>query len=251
MKTLRLWLRKEEIDPEALSGSTAVVIDVLLATTTLQAIVEGGACRVFPTGSMEEALRLHQSLDSPQVLTGGEEDGLLIDGFDCGPFPDEFGPDKVKGKDVVFLSTNGTRAIAGARSASRLLIACLRNAPSVARYLSETDSDDIYLICSGSKGRVSLEDTLCAAVILSRMDTRGWKLDDAAWLVREFGWTQQQKTGEILQQARVGRWFMQNDKADLLRYVGDIGASHSLIEVKNGRLHLLPPHPQSASPAEP
>ncbi|WP_141201669.1 2-phosphosulfolactate phosphatase [Paludifilum halophilum] len=237
MKKLRVWMRKEEIDPEALSGSTAVVIDVLLATTTLHTIVEGGARRVFPAGSMKEAVEWRESLTS-RVLTGGEKDGGLIDGFDCGPFPDEFGSDKVDGKDVVFLTTNGTRAISRARPASRLLIACLRNAPSVARYLQE-ESDDIYLICSGSKGYISLEDTWCAAVILSRMDIQGWKLDDAAWLVREFGRTQKRKTEDILKQARVGRWFVQNERADLLRYVGDIGASDMLVEVRDGRLQPL------------
>jgi 2-phosphosulfolactate phosphatase len=251
MKKLVVWMRKEEIDSEALSGSTAVVIDVLLATTTLHAIVEGGARRVFPAGSMEEAIRLRESLASSLVLTGGEEDGLLIDGFDCGPFPDEFSPEKVAGKDVVFLSTNGTRAVAKARSASRLLLACLRNAPSVARYLRAADSGDIYLICAGSKGHISLEDTLCAAAILSRMDTRGWKLNDAAWLVREFGRTQKQKTEDILKEARVGRWFIKNGKADLLRYVGEIGASDSLVEVRDGKLQPLLPHPQPSARTEP
>ncbi|MDR6225680.1 2-phosphosulfolactate phosphatase [Desmospora profundinema] len=240
MKKLRVWMRKEEIDTDRLAGSIAVVIDVLLATTTLYAIVEAGARRVFPVGSMEEAVELRKRLNSPRMRTGGEENGLLIEGFDFGPFPDEFTAENTGGNDIVFLTTNGTRAIAKAQSASRLLLGCLRNAPSVARWLQEADCDDVSFICAGSKGHVSLEDILCAAAILSRMDTRGWKLDDAAWLVREFGRNQKQKTSDILEESRVGRWFVKNGKVDLLRYVGEIGASNSLVEVRDGQVLSLP-----------
>jgi hypothetical protein len=42
---------------------------------------------------------------------------------------DEQPPEVVAGKDVIFVTTNGTRAIADAASAERVLLGCLRNLP--------------------------------------------------------------------------------------------------------------------------
>lgn len=233
-KKMRVWLKKEEIDGAALAGATAVVMDVLLATTTLLAIIEAGARRILPAGSLEEARRLADELASPLLLTGGEEGGARVEGFDCGPFPDEYSPEKVKGKDVVFLTTNGTRAIARAQSADELLIACLRNAPAVAWYLQEAKTDTVRLICAGSLGRVSLEDALCAAVILAEMDLTGWDLDDAAVLLREWGVSCREEIPRILKKGRVGRWFEREGETRVLRYTGEVGASDTLIVFKDG-----------------
>lgn len=62
---MRVWLKKEEIDAARLTGATAVVMDVLLATTTLLAIIEAGARRILPAGSLEEARQLADELVSP------------------------------------------------------------------------------------------------------------------------------------------------------------------------------------------
>src|SRR5690606_40455347 len=66
-RKIRVWMKKEEIAGAALAGATAVVMDVCLATTTLLKIVEGGPRRVIPTGSLEEACRLAEELDSPRL----------------------------------------------------------------------------------------------------------------------------------------------------------------------------------------
>jgi 2-phosphosulfolactate phosphatase len=235
-KKIRIWMKKEEIEETALKGSTAVVMDVCLATTTLLKIIEGGPRRVFPTGSLEEARRLAEELDARHLLTGGEEGGFRIEGFHCGPFPDEYPPEKVKGKDVVYLTSNGTRAIHRARTADELLIACIRNAPAVARYLQEVTTDTVRLICAGSLGRVSLEDVLCAAIILTEMDLSGWDLDDAAVLLRDWGSRVREEVPRILETGRIGRWFEREGEIRALRYAGEVGASDTLIVFRDGQL---------------
>jgi 2-phosphosulfolactate phosphatase len=235
-KKMRVWLKKEEIDAARLKGATAVIMDVLLATTTLLSIVEAGARRILPTGSLEEARQLADELASPLLLTGGEEGGLPVDGFDCGPFPDEYPAEKVKGKDVVFLTTNGTRAIHRAKAADKLLIACLRNAPAVARYLQEVETESVWLICAGSKGRVSLEDTLCAAVILAEMDLTGWDLDDTSLMLQQLGVIHRGNIPSLLKKGRVGRWFDREGMTHVLRYTGEVGASKTLVVLQDGLL---------------
>ncbi|GGE12538.1 putative 2-phosphosulfolactate phosphatase [Marinithermofilum abyssi] len=238
-KKMRVWLKKEEIDAARLTGAMAVVMDALLATTTLLAIVEAGARRILPAGSLEEARRLADELDSPLLLTGGEEGGVSVDGFDCGPFPDEYPAEKVKGKDVIFLTTNGTRAIHRAKIAEELLIACLRNAPAVARYLQEVEKESVWLICAGSQGRFSLEDTLCAAVILAEMDLTGWDLDDASLVLQQWGVSHRGDIPSLLNKGRVGRWFEQEGLTHVLRYTGEVGASDTLVVLQDGLLAPL------------
>jgi 2-phosphosulfolactate phosphatase len=235
-KKMRVWLKKEEIDAAKLTGATAVVMDVFLATTTLLAIIEAGARRILPAGSLEEARQLADELVSPLLLTGGEEGGVMVDGFDCGPFPDEYPAEKVKGKDVIFLTTNGTRAIHLAKTADELLIACLRNAPAVARYLQKVETESVWLICAGSQGWFSLEDTLCASVILAEMDLTGWDLDDTSLLLQQLGVSHREDIHSLLRKGRVGRWFEREGLTHVFRHTGEVGASDTLVALQNGLL---------------
>jgi 2-phosphosulfolactate phosphatase len=233
---LRVLMTREEIVPERLAGATAVVVDVFLATTTLLTILENGARSVLPVASLEEAEEACARLDASGVLRGGEQDAARIVGYDHGPFPGEYPPETVAQRDVVFVTTNGTRAIADAAPAERVLLGCLRNAPAVARYLEGSGTDSVYLICAGSAGRFTVEDFLAAATILSRMDTAGWRLNDGAWMALDFMQRYRGKELEALKQSRAGRWFFEHDRVDDFEFVGDIGASDLVPEVREGRL---------------
>jgi 2-phosphosulfolactate phosphatase len=239
MKRLHVWLTKEEIVPERLVGAAAVVIDVLLATTTMVTMMERGAQRVFPVGSLEEARRLRRELASPNLITGGEEDGFKVEEFDLGPLPDEFTEEVVRGKDIIFLTTNGTRAVRYAQPAGQLLLGCLRNAPAVADYLNRAAVEDVFIICAGSKGHFSYEDFLCASEIVSRLDLTGVKMNDAAQFAYD---SAQNRPGEVfdaLRRGRVGRYFMENGLRELLQFVGSVGDASTVVEVKDGQLRLL------------
>jgi len=236
MKRLHVWLTKEEIQPERLNGAVAVVMDVLLATTTMVTMVERGAARVFPVASLDEARRLRQQLASSSPITGGEENGVKVAEFDCGPFPDEFPAERVAGKDVIFLTTNGTRAVRAAEAAGRLLLGCLRNVPAVAAYLNACEYDNVFLICAGSKGHFSYEDFLCASEIVGRLDLTGVKLNDAARLARKMAG---QNVLEQLARGRVGEYFARHQLHHVLQFVGDVGASRTIVEVKDGRLQKM------------
>ena len=235
MNLLRVWMRKEEIDPAKLAGGVAVVIDVLLATTTMLTALDAGARRVIPAGSPEAVRQLRRQLGRGKYLIAGEDQGLPVDGFDCGPFPDEFGADSVQGRDVVFLSTNGTRAVHAARSAEVLTVACLRNVPAVARFLDTVDAP-VTLICSGSAGRVSWEDSLCAAAILARLNRTERPLNDAAVLLKDWGSRLTDQWLEHLMKGRVGRWFMEHGRKETLRFAARYGASETVPLLQDGSL---------------
>lgn len=248
MKRLRVLMSRQEILPERLAGATAVVIDVLMATTTLLAILENGARRVFPAQSLEEAESLCKRLEKGRLLRGGEQGAERIEGYDLGPFPGEYSPEVVGDKDVVFVTSNGTRAIGAVAPADSVLIGCLRNAPAVARYL-EKSSDSIYLVCSGAGGRFNLEDFLGAAAIISDMNTSDWQLNDAAWLARDFAERHEGRFYEAMKQGRAGRWFFENDAVETFDFVADFGASEVVPEVRDGRLWRVGEPPIEAETA--
>src|ERR671911_1489612 len=158
-------MTRQEVVPERLSGATAVVIDVFMATTTLLTILENGARDVYPVASLKEADEVAQKLDAGSLLRGGEQDAARIEGYDHGPFPEEYTPEVVGGKDVIFVTTNGTRAISSAEPAKELLLGCLRNAPAVAQHLEESGTESVYVVCAGSAGRFTIEDFLGASAI--------------------------------------------------------------------------------------
>lgn len=233
-------MTRQEIEPEKLPEATVVVVDVFLATTTLLTILENGARNVYPVASLEEAEELRESLDPSRLLRGGEQDAEKIEGYDLGPYPEEYAPEVVAGKDVLFVTTNGTRAIDGAAPAEKLLLGCLRNAPAVARYLEASGTESVYVVCAGSAGRFTTEDFLGASTILARLNENGyldgWRLNDAAWMALDFAGRYEGRELEALKRSRAGRWFFENDMIEEFEFVGDVGASELVPEVVEGRL---------------
>jgi 2-phosphosulfolactate phosphatase len=236
LKRLRVLLTRQEIVPERLPGATAVVLDVFMATTTLLTIMDNGARDVYPVASLEEADEVAAKLDAESVLRGGEQDAARIEGYDHGPFPEEYAPEVVENKDVIFVTTNGTRAIADAAPADTVLLGSLRNAPAVARHLEASKTDSNYFVCAGSAGRFTVEDFLGAATILSYMDVEGWRLNDSAWLALDFAGRHEDDVSAVLKQSRAGRWFVENDRMDTFDFVIDVGASGLIPEVLEGKL---------------
>ncbi len=251
MKRLRVLMTREEIVPDRLAGATAVVVDVFLATTTLLTILENGARRVFPVASLEEAEEVGGGLDRTRTLRGGEQDAEKIEGYDLGPYPEEYTPEAVAGKDVVFVTTNGTRAISGAADARELLIGSLRNAPAVARHLEASGTESIYVVCAGSAGRFVVEDFLGASTILSHLNRDGylddWRLNDAGWMALDFAERYEGRESEVLKQGRAGRWFFENDMVEEFEFVSEVGASDLVPEVVEGELRVAQGREQSKS----
>lgn len=237
LKRLRVLMTRQEILPERLPGATVVVFDVFMATTTLLTILENGARNVYPVASLEEADDVRSKLDPASVLRGGEQGAARIDGYDCGPFPEEYTPEVVRDKDVIFVTTNGTRALADASAADRVLAGCLRNAPAVARHLEARGTESIYLVCAGSAGRFTVEDFLGASAVISHLDLADWHLNDGAWMAQDFAQRYSGNERDALRQSRAGRWFFENGQLEAFDFVSEIGASKIVPEVIDGRLH--------------
>jgi 2-phosphosulfolactate phosphatase len=159
----------EALTGEFLAGKTAVVLDVLRATSSMIQALASGAARVVPTMEVVEAVALRDRRPRGTVVLGGERGGLQIPGFDVGNTPQEFSPEVVGGKTVVMTTTNGTRALLMALPAARLYVAALTNAAATARAVAARGAGDIVRVGAGTERRVSWDDTLGAGAVIERL----------------------------------------------------------------------------------
>jgi 2-phosphosulfolactate phosphatase len=125
---------------------------------------------VVPLADPEEALRRAREKAEDHVLTGGERGGRKIEGFDLGNSPLEYGKSVVKNRTIFFSSTNGSQAVVKAREAGAegLCLAAMLNAKAAAIRILRKNRDAV-LVCSGDEGGFSLEDALCAGLIVQRL----------------------------------------------------------------------------------
>ena len=169
---VRLVPRGAPVSPRA----AAVIVDVLRASTTLAFARANGAARVLPAATKEEALALHAR--EPGSLLCGERDGRIIPGFHLGNSPAEYSADVVRGRTLVFASTNGSIALACARTARRRVLGAFVNAAAVAEAVAA--EDEVEIVCSGKLGEPSLEDASLAGWLCRMLERRGARLEGAA-----------------------------------------------------------------------
>lgn len=156
--------------------ATAVVVDVLRATSVLTQARLHGARAILPAATPEEALALRAR--HPGALLCGERDGRRIAGFDLGNSPFEYGFETVGGRTLIFASTNGSQALLAAGRARRRVLGAFVNATAV---LEAVAADEVVtVVCSGKLGGYALEDAAFAGWLVERLAARGARLTGAA-----------------------------------------------------------------------
>lgn len=156
-----------------LAHEIAVVIDALRATTSMVAALAAGAQRIWPCLEVDEARAMRGRM--PNALLAGERQGLPLPGFDLGNSPAEFNATRVAGRDLIFTTSNGTRAIIACASAQRVLLAAITNLQAVVQAIVKTIVNpmrvDLHVViaCAGANDCESLEDLLVAGAIVERL----------------------------------------------------------------------------------
>jgi len=144
------------------TGKTVVVIDVLRATTTIATALANGAKEIIPVNSIEFAMKF----TGGQTLLGGERHTKKIEGFTLGNSPAEYTSDIVNGKSIILYTTNGSKAIVKAKFAETTVCCSFNNLEIVAKYLIKLNKN-FEIVCSGNNNYFSLEDSVCAGVLIS------------------------------------------------------------------------------------
>jgi len=158
----------DEVQYKDKGDRIGVVIDVLRATTSAVMALKNGCSSFIPITSIEEARETSKRFEKGKVLLGGAKRGVKVQGFDLGNSPDDYQKEVVKGKDIIFTSSNGTKAMHQLQSARKVLIASFLNISAVCNELL-TLNTDVLIACSGDFGVFSLGDAVCAGMIVDRL----------------------------------------------------------------------------------
>lgn len=166
-----IMISADDIKEKKLKGKSAVVIDILRATSVIVTAISNGCESVIPVVKVEDAREIAASFKGGYVL-GGERNAVKIEGFDFSNSPLEYKPSLVKDKTLIMTTTNGTKAINGSSSAKNIIIAAMINAKAAAKRLSEL-GNDIVIVNSGTNGNFSIDDFICAGYIISLLKQMG------------------------------------------------------------------------------
>lgn len=204
--TLDVALTPAPVEAGGVGGQATrfVVVDVVRATTTLSVVFEHGARAVYATRNIGTARTLRRDR-APDARLAGEQGGLPPEGFDFGNSPAEMTAARCAAQELVFATTNGTRALAACthiegariytgafRNAAAVAAVCLADAPTraatdgaaaeahqaagqsdAAERASEADVGDapadVVVVCSGRGNRPAFDDTLCAGYLIAAL----------------------------------------------------------------------------------
>lgn len=238
---LEVFLTSYNVTPEDVKDRTVVVIDVLRASTSILTALANGARDVVPVADMADASKIASNLDSSSYLLGGERGGNRIDGYHLGNSPLEYTKEQVKGRTIILTTTNGTTAIARARSARHLLIGSFLNAGRVVDFIEKGDRPTT-IVCAGTRNRVSLEDTLCAGLMLYRL----WKgmdppegVSDTAYMAFTQYRNDKDELKIALKHCNHAQWLRANGYAADVDYCIQLDALPLLPYYKENRLVLF------------
>ncbi|SDO09554.1 2-phosphosulfolactate phosphatase [Paenibacillus sp. yr247] len=143
---------------------TVIVVDVLRATSTIITALINGCKAIVPVETVLKAKELYHEDD----LLGGERFCKKIPGFDFGNSPLEYTREAVQGKRIILTTTNGTRGIQKAMKADQVLAGALLNSRACAKAAIDFKRDTV-IVCAGTQDVFSLEDGLCAGLILEEI----------------------------------------------------------------------------------
>lgn len=185
-KSISLVLTAHGLEKEKTAvASTAVIYDVLRASSTIITALAQGATEVIPALEPEDARVLYDHLAQEignDVLLGGERSGEPIAGFHLGNSPLEYTPERVRNKTLIITTTNGTRALINSQKAGakKILIGGILNQSTIVEYLTKESA--FTIVCAGVRGQFAYEDFLAAGLMLDELlkNELPCRLDDGA-----------------------------------------------------------------------
>ncbi len=178
---IEVYFTPRYIDEMQLKDKNVIVIDVLRASTTIATALHNGAKEIIPVGSIENAAKVSGNLVGDVTLRAGERNARMIEGFNLGNSPAEYREEIVRGKSIIFVTTNGSGTIVKGRHAKHLVVAGFVNLSVVVNYFVELN-ESVVIICAGKANKFCLEDAVCAGRIVNELKKKlpgPCEIDDA------------------------------------------------------------------------
>jgi 2-phosphosulfolactate phosphatase len=192
-----------------------VIVDILRATTTICSAFHFGVEKIIPVASIVEAIQFKKK----GFLIAGERDGKKLDIADFGNSPLDFTEDKVKGKTLVFTSTNGTRTLETASGAEMIAIGAFTNISFLTEWLL-TLNRNVVILCSGWKDTFSLEDASFAGALTESLieQSGNFILSDSAIAALEIWRSAKRDPADFLRKGSHYKRLMESGEQDVSDY---------------------------------
>lgn len=163
-KTIEVCFTPALFDYYKNEESIVVIVDILRATSSICTAFFNGLHELIPVSGIEEA----RDYKNKGFIVAAERDGKILDFADIGNSPEHFSPEKVKGKSVVYSTTNGTQAINMASACKKVVIGSFLNLNLLAKWLYGQNKN-VIVFCSGWKKKFNLEDSVFAGALSSEL----------------------------------------------------------------------------------
>jgi len=191
--------------------ANVVVVDILRATSSICTAFKNGAEKIIPVSTIEESKKYKEQ----GYIVAAERDGIVVDFADFGNSPHNFTEDRIKGKTIVYSTTNGTNTIKLASKSNQIIIGAFNNISAVCRHLIN-QKRDVLILCAGWKKKFNLEDTLFAGALteclisnnqfdlscdstMASMDLWSLAKNDLWQYVQKINWLKRLPLDEVLQ----------------------------------------------------
>lgn len=217
MRQLDVIILPQSADEMYFENQLVVVVDVLRASTTIVTALANGAKEVIAKARPDEVRQAANGFQRESCLLCGEREGKALPGFDLGNSPAEYSPERVKNKTLLYTSTNGSQMMVKARRAAQVWIGSFVNITAVLNGILMRD-ENVCIACSGREGQFSLEDTVCAGMmvdLLNQQDANRFEATDSAYASQILYQHDAGNLLEMLQRSKHGRYLislgMEND----------------------------------------
>jgi 2-phosphosulfolactate phosphatase len=179
MPSLQVLLKKEDLQPAHLDNRIVIVLDILFATSTMVHALAAGVDGIWPALDTDDANVVAAGIGD--CIKSGEYLAEHLPGFSPA-MPLLLGREPLRGKKLVYCTTNGTVALRASTAASFAYVGCLLNGAALVAHVRRAHPDSsVLIVCSGSIGMFNLEDFYGAGHFVEHFAAHdGYQLNDGA-----------------------------------------------------------------------
>ena len=233
MHQITVCFTSEQFPYYQTENCNAVAIDVLRASTSICTAFMNGAKEIVAISAVDEL----KKFIGTEYIIAAERDGVKIEFADIGNSPNKFTRELVEGRSIAYSTTNGTRTINLAAQCHSAAIGAFTNISAVCRRL-EADERDVFLLCSGWKGRFNLEDTVFAGAVAQKlMDTGKFTTTcDSALAAMDLWLPAKPDLLGYIKKAAVNERLRKLNEAHIIPYCFEIDLTDIVPVYRNGRI---------------
>jgi len=215
MPNLQVLLKKEDLLPAHLADHVVIVLDILFATSTMVHAFAQGVAGIWPALDTGDANVVAAGVGD--CIKSGEYLAEHLPGFSPA-MPLLLSREPLRGRKLVYCTTNGTVALRASVGAQDVYVGCLLNAAALVSHVRQAHADSsVLVVCSGSIGMFNLEDFYGAGHFVELFSQAGsYQLNDGARGARLLRRAYDPKT--VLSSSRVGLIMKDKGLSDEVEY---------------------------------